>query len=806
MAKSQGFVDAMDAVKSYYGGGSDLWAKLDSGAVLTRNEIEAIKQVPGVHVSTTKSGKVVGMTYDFLAESLEKSGINVNSNIRNPMFEGSKKVRVPANYEIIEEAGHSPKGKLTSGAKKVVGGGRVMTAAGKITGAAMVVSAGAWLGKTIDQTLYDVGNFFDLHPPESLNPQTWNSLVSDFGPGAQDAFDALFGIEQDDASMYLPEDALAYAYQYWLAQGAWGKEVVATDPMTVGQSITSSSFTTVTLADVPGITQSIVPAYMADLISQNPGVKGILGYPVNGAPSVLIGGSYSAPVDITINVPTGTIISSINQNNVGRLNNQITTNSGIQFFRMPTGELNYQSSSTVNPMAVTDLTSTSGNAADPLINVEIRGITGVSDDPNAQAIDPTLIDDSTIDTIIESLKQQYPQLFADEIERGLPDPDTGQVEKKKYVPVPFPNLSDATKPTRNPSQQSNPKVNPDTSPETQQDKLTDIMVGPISPVPLPPADSQTPPDTGRGDSPTVVPSVGSASSLWAIYNPTQAEINSFGAWLWSSNLVDQIKKLFSDPMQAIIGVHKVFATPSTGAAQNIKVGYLDSGVSAAVVTDQYTTVDCGSVSLREYYGNVLDYSPFTEVSLYLPFIGIVRLDTADVMRSSISVKYHVDVLTGACLADVKVTRDAAGGVLYQYAGSAIVTYPVSSGSYVGAVAGVLGIAGGIAGTIASGGALAPALMGGAMGATHLHTDVQHSGGFSGSAGAMGAKKPYLIISRAQGATPNLSTIKGTPATKRITLGSCDGYTKVDQMDLDGIPATSRELSEIETLLKQGVIL
>jgi hypothetical protein len=304
----------------------------------------------------------------------------------------------------------------------------------------------------------------------------------------------------------------------------------------------------------------------------------------------------------------------------------------------------------------------------------------------------------------------------------------------------------------------------------------------------------------------VVPSTGSASSLWAVYNPTQAQVNSFGTWLWSSNLVDQIKKLFSDPMQAIIGVHKVFATPSTGAAQDIKVGYLNSGVSSAVVTDQYTTVNCGSVNLREYYGNILDYSPFTEVSLYLPFIGIVRLDTADVMRSSISVKYHVDVITGACLADVKVTRDAAGGVLYQYAGSAIVTYPVSSGSYVGAVAGVLGIAGGIAGTVASGGALAPALMGGALGATHLHADVQHSGGFSGSAGAMGAKKPYLIISRAQNATPNLDDIKGTPATKRVTLGSCSGYTVVSQVNLDGIPATSGELSEIESLLKQGVIV
>lgn len=797
MAKSQGFVDAMEAVKSYYGSGSDLWAKLDSGAVLTRNEIEAIKQVPGVNVSTTKSGKVVGMTYDFLAESLEKSGIKVNSNIRNPMFEGGKKVRVPANYEIIEEAGQPPKGKLTSGATKVTGGGRVMTAAGKITGAVMMVSAGAWLGKNIDSALYNIGNYFELNPPSSLDPTTWNSLVSDFGPGAQDAFDALFGIEQDSASMYLPEEALAYAYQYWLAQGAWnagsgyestgssgGVDYTATFAHPIVNIRNSYNFTYTMSAPGYMLGANVGDSIYTIAYSKQPGQVSV--YDDTG-----LYGTYNLSKGTT---PDGHTFYTWSDSRPGAAyNNHLVTD---PLSMAPLLDLRYPA----NRATLADVILFGNTSV-------VSPIEGVNDDPEAGShVDPTLIDDSTLQTVIDSLKQQYPQLFADEIERGLPDPDTGQVEQKKYVPTPFPNLDDATKPTRSPSQQSNPKVDPDTSPETQQDKLTDVMVGPISPIPQPPAESYTPPDTGSGDSPTVVPSTGSASSLWAIYNPSQAEIDSFGAWLWSSNLVDQIKKLFSDPMQAIIGVHKVFATPSTGTAQTIKVGYLDSGVSSAVVTDQYTTVDCGTVNLREYYGNVLDYSPFTEVSLYLPFIGIVRLDTADVMRASVSVKYHVDVLTGACLADVSVTRDAAGGVLYQYAGSAIVTYPVSSGSYVGAVAGVLGIAGGIAGTVLSGGALAPALMGGALGASHLHADVQHSGGFSGAAGAMGGKKPYIIISRPQGATPNLDDIKGTPATKRVTLGSCSGYTVVDQVNLDGIPATSGELAEIETLLKQGVIV
>ena len=166
-----------------------------------------------------------------------------------------------------------------------------------------------------------------------------------------------------------------------------------------------------------------------------------------------------------------------------------------------------------------------------------------------------------------------------------------------------------------------------------------------------------PPKTGTGTSPEPVIPLGKASSLWAIYNPTQSEIDSFGAWMWSDNPIEQIRKLFSDPMQAIIGVHKVFAPPIIAGRRNIKVGYLDSGVSSNYVGNQYSEVDCGSVSLGEFFGNVLDYHPFTSVNLYLPFVGVVKLDTADVMRSTISVKYGVDVLTGDCLAKVSVERE-----------------------------------------------------------------------------------------------------------------------------------------------------
>jgi hypothetical protein len=257
--------------------------------------------------------------------------------------------------------------------------------------------------------------------------------------------------------------------------------------------------------------------------------------------------------------------------------------------------------------------------------------------------------------------------------------------------------------------------------------------------------------------------------------------------------------MFNDPMQAIISLHKVFCTPSVSGRNNIKVGYLDSGVEANVVDEQYVDVDCGTIQLAELFQNVFDYPPFTEVSLYLPFIGFVKLDVNDIMRGTIQVIYHVDVLTGACLADVKVTRDMFGGVIYQYNGDCSVHYPLSSGSYMGMVTAALGVAG----TVASGGSMIPML----LGVAKAKTSVERSGNLSGNAGAMGIKKPYLVIQRPQTSTANeFNKYLGKPANFTTKIGSATGYISCTEVHIENCNGTDSELAELESLLKSGIII
>lgn len=429
------------------------------------------------------------------------------------------------------------------------------------------------------------------------------------------------------------------------------------------------------------------------------------------------------------------------------------------------------------------------------------GVKGITKQDGATT--PNISSDDTVAAVLAKLKEQYPELWNDALTINTPQPD-GTFKTYTYVPVgsAVANGRLDTKPTNTTQTQTDTAVNVNTSPKD----LVDTIIQTTTSKPTK-TDVNTGTNTGSGGTPVVPPVTGKASALYTIYNPTLEQINSLGAWLWSSNFIDQLLKLFSSPMDAIIGLHKVYATPATGAAQNIKVGYLDSGVPSKIVTEQYTTIDCGTINCYEYFGNVFDYNPYTNLRLYLPFIGIIELSNSDVMRSNINVVYHVDVLTGACLAEVKIKRDGGGGTLYQYAGNACTTLPISSGSYMGVISSVSSVATRALAGFASGGALG-AVASGATGILNAQgTNVVHSGGFSGNAGAMGCKKPYLIIERPQTETAdNTAKLLGYGSNLFVQLKTCKGLTRVKGVHVDAVPATKDEKKLIEDKLMNGVII
>ena len=296
---------------------------------------------------------------------------------------------------------------------------------------------------------------------------------------------------------------------------------------------------------------------------------------------------------------------------------------------------------------------------------------------------------------------------------------------------------------------------------------------------------------------------GTATGMISIYNPTKEELSRFSSYLWSNNFLDNFLKIFQNPMDAVIDLHILYATPITGGKKNIIVGYLDSNVPSNIVTKQYTEIDCGTVNVSELYGNATDYEPYTKVACYLPFVGIVPLKTDDVMGKKVNIKYGVDVLTGTCLATITVTNLKGITIaMYTFTGNCAVQLPLSGGNYSGVIRGLVGMVG----SVAVGGAIGAI---GAVGsALNSKLDVAHSGSIGSNAGAMGVRKPYLIITRAEpNDALNYNRYYGFPSNNAVSLKSCLGYTKVKEVHVESIDnATITEKNEIESLLKSGVII
>ncbi len=356
----------------------------------------------------------------------------------------------------------------------------------------------------------------------------------------------------------------------------------------------------------------------------------------------------------------------------------------------------------------------------------------------------------------------------------------------------------------------------------------------IIPIPMLPAKPNIDPDTGLPDGtysyPSIIPDSG--PGFIHVYNPTPAEFVAFGTWLWVTYADATIEKILNNPFDGVIGAHELYATPNRGGRDNIRSAFLTCPTTADLVPNRYSEIDCGTVIVPEFYGNYLDYSPYSQAYIYLPFIGINEVSIDDIVGHAVNIRYRVDSYSGSCIAMIFVAKDGYQNLCYQFAGSCSVEVPMAGGSQAAIKAGMMQAeAYARAAMVSAGGHLlggiGSALMGSLGGAISSaagiagdyanakagveaarvanKSSVQHSGQFGASHGAMGQKIPFIIIRNPiQVKVVNYNDDYGFPAHKRVIIGGCTGYLRVREVNVISAHATDDEKAAIEALLKNGV--
>lgn len=304
-----------------------------------------------------------------------------------------------------------------------------------------------------------------------------------------------------------------------------------------------------------------------------------------------------------------------------------------------------------------------------------------------------------------------------------------------------------------------------------------------------------------------VPSV-AGHGFCTIYVPSSQELGQMAAYLWSGAFdVDQVIKLFSNPMDSILGLSAV-PVDLVGTSEQIYLG----GVPLTNITmPKYTgrtsvKVDFGTATIDKRWGSYLDYDPYTEFSIYLPFIGIKPLKADDIMEKTISLTYAIDILSGGCVAYI---RPAGGSVLYEWSGQCALQIPVTARNYDNVFQTAMSVVGAVGAAVvapASAPVLSGAVASAAVQAAATKPRIERSGSVNGITGFLGQLRPYIIRTIPEAFIPaDQNKFIGYPAYINVDLASVRGYNEVDSIHLENVTATGAELEEIESILKGGVI-
>lgn len=343
------------------------------------------------------------------------------------------------------------------------------------------------------------------------------------------------------------------------------------------------------------------------------------------------------------------------------------------------------------------------------------------------------------------------------------------------------------------------------------------------------------------------------SGMLKVFSPTATQVLDLTDLLFSYNFFDWLQKNLQNLEELFVSFGVVPFTVTKG--QTVSVTFLGFDISEFThpvylteAAEQYYEFDMGSIALDgsdpriHASDSVFDYSPFSRLGIYLPFIGFQELDIDECRLSTINLKYRVDIISGSCVALIFLNNDEQR-CIYQFSGNCISQIPLGSVDMSGIISGSIAIATAAAGAAAgsavasagdaftqerlsegkiseagaelqnsqraaqvsnAAGNLASATVNGIMG---MKPNYKRSGAIGNTGGLMAVKQPYLFLTTPREAVPtNYAKYCGLPSNITDRLGNFSGYTVVEDIRLNGLVATSSEVEEIYQLLKSGVII
>lgn len=310
------------------------------------------------------------------------------------------------------------------------------------------------------------------------------------------------------------------------------------------------------------------------------------------------------------------------------------------------------------------------------------------------------------------------------------------------------------------------------------------------------------------------------------YYMNSGGLSAFIKWFWNDTgdletiLNNYISNMYGDLKECISGVYHfpcpLSAMCSTTGNKEIVIGRYKSGLSSDYLKTPPKNVLLGTVNLNsdewKLTNSFLDYDGYTNISLYLPYLGVVNLPTKTVQKTTLSVFYAVDVPS----MQLKYTVKSNGLIVHEQVVQFGDEVPISLSSGLQGVTNTMSAVTGLASDVA----LLGTMGGGkkAIASTLVHTvanahtttdGITVQGNSSGVMGKWGSLRCALIVTKPISKRPsNYAKIKGNLICDTYKLSALKGLTICENPRITfttGKP-TGNEVDEIYNLLEKGVII
>lgn len=138
------------------------------------------------------------------------------------------------------------------------------------------------------------------------------------------------------------------------------------------------------------------------------------------------------------------------------------------------------------------------------------------------------------------------------------------------------------------------------------------------------------------------------TDLWTItHNIADVDYDKFDYKILDSFLV-------TDPISSIVSLKRFpFDIPHTfvPSKTNVCLGKNEGTAQGYLTYDVFNSVIFSGVSIYPKFGrSFLDFAPYTEYELYIPFCSTVKLNASEILDHVLSVEMTIDLISGVCVA------------------------------------------------------------------------------------------------------------------------------------------------------------